>query len=141
MSEFSKDRSRFAESPVGPAASPVEASAADRFRKRATVRPAGTPRHSKQAASQSERSSIRASLLGKHLQGHLPGTAAEPDGFPSVAPVRLLITRDEAAALLCISPRKLWSMTNAGQIPCVRMGRTVRYCPTALREWVERSVQ
>jgi excisionase family DNA binding protein len=53
----------------------------------------------------------------------------------------LLITRDEAAALLTISPRKLWSMTNAGQVPCIRMGRTVRYCPSALREWVERSVQ
>ena len=53
----------------------------------------------------------------------------------------LLITASEAAALLTISPRKLWSMTNAGQVPCIRMGRTVRYCPTALREWVERSVR
>lgn len=59
---------------------------------------------------------------------------------PTLVEPRLLITAAEAASILAISPRKLWSMTNAGQVPCIRMGRAVRYCPTALREWVERSV-
>ena len=28
-------------------------------------------------------------------------------------------------------------MTNAGKIPCVRLGRAVRYSPDDLKEWIE----
>jgi len=41
-----------------------------------------------------------------------------------------------AARLLGISPRKLWELTNRGQIPCVRIGRALRYSVPALETWV-----
>ncbi|NQU22272.1 MAG: helix-turn-helix domain-containing protein [Candidatus Nealsonbacteria bacterium] len=44
---------------------------------------------------------------------------------------------DQAARALAISSRKLWAMTNAGEIPCVRLGRAVRYDPADLLEWIE----
>ncbi|MDP6557949.1 MAG: helix-turn-helix domain-containing protein [Pirellulaceae bacterium] len=49
----------------------------------------------------------------------------------------MLITREEAARLLTISERKLWELTNARQVPCVRIGRAVRFVARDLREWVE----
>ena len=55
---------------------------------------------------------------------------------PSVAP-RLLWTRREAAAALSISERTLWTLTDEKQIPCVRIRRSVRYDPTAIRSWVQ----
>ena len=41
--------------------------------------------------------------------------------------VSLLLTSNEAAAALRISPRLLWSETKRGEIPCVRLGKAVRY--------------
>jgi len=38
-----------------------------------------------------------------------------------------LMTVKAASSYLCISERKLWSMTQTGEIPCVRLGRCVRY--------------
>lgn len=40
---------------------------------------------------------------------------------------RLLLKPAEAARLLAISQRTLWSLTREGTIPCVRLGRNVRY--------------
>lgn len=51
-------------------------------------------------------------------------------------PTRLLLTAREAAQVLCISPRKLWGLTTSGDIPCVRIGRSVRYVTDDLRIWV-----
>ncbi len=47
-----------------------------------------------------------------------------------------LLNANQTAALLAISERTLWSMTNAGMIPSVRIGRSVRYRRAALLEWV-----
>jgi excisionase family DNA binding protein len=56
-----------------------------------------------------------------------------------LAPItRLLLTPAEAAAALRISPRLLWSKTKIGEIPCVRVGRAIRYSPAALQQWIER---
>ncbi len=58
---------------------------------------------------------------------------------------KLLLTPRETAAILSISERTLWAMTQRGdnpnpaKIPCVRVGQTgrsVRYDPVALAEWV-----
>ena len=49
----------------------------------------------------------------------------------------LLITSEQAARLLTISKRKLWELTNARKVPCVRFGRAVRYDAKDLREWLE----
>ncbi len=48
----------------------------------------------------------------------------------------LLRPRDAARAL-AISPRLLWSLTNRGEIPVVRIGRAVRYDPHDLRRWID----
>jgi excisionase family DNA binding protein len=53
-------------------------------------------------------------------------------------PDRLLIMSKAAAALLGISPRKLWSLTKCGEIPCVRIGRSVRDSVRSLEAWIER---
>jgi excisionase family DNA binding protein len=50
---------------------------------------------------------------------------------------KLLWTRREAAAALSISERTLWTLTDEGQIPCVRIRRSVRYDPVAVRSWIE----
>jgi excisionase family DNA binding protein len=62
---------------------------------------------------------------------------------PAVAsePQPLLVKAPEAAKLLGIGRRKLWTMTNCGEIPYVRFGAAVRYSPTALQEWVARKTK
>ena len=45
---------------------------------------------------------------------------------------RELLSASQAAKLLNISERSLWSLSNSGQIPCLRIGRLVRYDPLAL---------
>lgn len=54
---------------------------------------------------------------------------------PVAAPTLLLKPR-EAAAALSISERALWSLTSRGEVPCVRLGRSVRYEPSALAAFV-----
>lgn len=49
-----------------------------------------------------------------------------------------LLTAKQAAALLQISEKKLWSMTKAGEVPRLLVGeRSVRYSRRALRRYVE----
>ena len=50
---------------------------------------------------------------------------------------KLLLTAKQAAAALAISERLLWSLTNCHEIPCVRIGRAVRYSPDDLAAWIE----
>lgn len=56
---------------------------------------------------------------------------------PTASP-RLLIKAEEAAQMLSISPRLLWSLAQRGEIPQVRIGRSVRYDPADLHAWVQR---
>jgi excisionase family DNA binding protein len=51
---------------------------------------------------------------------------------------RILVTPREAAAALSISTRTLWTLTNRGELQCVRIGRSVRYKISTLREFAER---
>ena len=48
-----------------------------------------------------------------------------------------LLTPRQTAAYLSISERKLWSLTNESLIPCIRIGRAVRYSVTDLNLWIE----
>ena len=52
---------------------------------------------------------------------------------------QLLLSTEECARALGVSPRKLWSMTFGDQpgLPYVRCGRLVRYPLKALELWVE----
>lgn len=51
---------------------------------------------------------------------------------------KLLLKAPEAAEVLSISERTLWALTASGEIPCVRIGRSVRYSVDDLREWIDR---
>jgi excisionase family DNA binding protein len=55
--------------------------------------------------------------------------------LPDVHPVLLLKAADAARAL-AISERKLWDLTKCGEIPTVRIGRSVRYAPADLENWI-----
>jgi excisionase family DNA binding protein len=57
------------------------------------------------------------------------------NGQPAEIQPLLLRTRD-AAALLAVSQRTLWTMTRDGEIPVVRVRRTVRYLVSDLTAWV-----
>ncbi len=59
------------------------------------------------------------------------------DNSQAETPAKLLINSREAAKALGISERKLWSMTQASQIPVVRLGRSVRYSVRTLESWIE----
>ena len=51
---------------------------------------------------------------------------------------RLLFTPRDAARTLAVSGRTLWAMTAPrGPIPCVRIGRSVRYYVDDLRGFIE----
>ena len=48
----------------------------------------------------------------------------------------LLLKPQQAAEALAISPRKLWGLTDAGEIPHIRLGRCLRYPIGDLHEWI-----
>lgn len=51
-----------------------------------------------------------------------------------------LISVREQAALLSVSPRHLHDLTKQRLIPCVRLGRAVRYNPVAVAQAVEKNL-
>lgn len=52
-------------------------------------------------------------------------------------PVPLLTTK-EAAMILRVSERSLWTMTSPrGPIRAVRMGRSVRYAPQVIEDYIQ----
>jgi hypothetical protein len=54
------------------------------------------------------------------------------------APPTLLLNATEASRQLAISPRTLWAISAPrGPVPVVRIGRSVRYDPLDLRDWLE----
>ncbi len=48
-----------------------------------------------------------------------------------------LLTPRQTASYLNISERKLWNLTNDGSIPCIRIGRAVRYSVSDLDSWID----
>ena len=50
----------------------------------------------------------------------------------------LLVDTREAARLLNISTRTLWTLTARGELPSVRIGRRVLYRVETLREFTQR---
>lgn len=57
---------------------------------------------------------------------------------PSAMPAedRFLLTPRETAKRLAISERHLFELTRTGQLPCVRVGRNVRYSVETIQKWV-----
>ncbi len=58
-------------------------------------------------------------------------TNRSPDEQPKLA-----VSAREAAAMLCISERLLWSWTKSGKVPHLRVGVRVLYSVESLRAWV-----
>lgn len=48
----------------------------------------------------------------------------------------LLINSKAACNLLCMGERRLWVLTNCKAVPSRKIGRSVRYCPEELANWV-----
>jgi len=63
----------------------------------------------------------------------------KPDSTPNTTP--LALRPREAARALGIGERLLWSETNAGRIPCVRIGRAVIYPVAMLQAWLRDQVE
>ncbi len=53
------------------------------------------------------------------------------------SPSKLLLNTRDAAKALSIGLRKLWSLTDCGEIPCVRIGRRVLYDPRDLMTFID----
>jgi excisionase family DNA binding protein len=51
----------------------------------------------------------------------------------------LLLSASDAAKALAISERTLFSLTKCGEIPCVRIGRCVRYSIQSLSAFLQRN--
>lgn len=51
----------------------------------------------------------------------------------------LLMTTKQAAQALALSERTLWSLTDSGELPCIKMARAVRYSLDDLRAWIARN--
>ncbi len=51
---------------------------------------------------------------------------------------KLLLTVREAAAALSISERTLWTLTDAGAVNAIRIGRAVRYAVADLQAYIDR---
>lgn len=60
-----------------------------------------------------------------------PGTTDEENATPQLA-----LRPKDATKALGIGSRLLWSMTNRGEIPHVRLGRAVVYPVDELRRWL-----
>lgn len=54
---------------------------------------------------------------------------------------KLLVTSREAARLLSICERSLWSLSQSGALKAVRIGRSVRYAVADIEDYIERSRQ
>ena len=52
--------------------------------------------------------------------------------------IRLTVSRREAAEMLGISERLLWTWTSTGEIPHVRIGARVLYPVEQLRDWLNK---
>jgi len=62
----------------------------------------------------------------------------QPSGPPRIAP---LYTRLEAAGYLAISERKLWAVTQQGDLASIKIGRLVRYSKADLDDYIDRCRQ
>ena len=58
-------------------------------------------------------------------------------GIAETGDRKLLLKPREAASILGISPRKLWSLTAGGELSAVRIGRAVRYGLPDLESFVD----
>lgn len=56
----------------------------------------------------------------------------------ALSELRPLLKPTEAARVLAIGLRKLWSLTAGGELASVRIGKAVRYDPADLADFINR---
>ncbi len=61
-------------------------------------------------------------------------TTLEPASAGEATP--LLLDERTAARTLGVAPRTLWSLADAGEIPCVRIGRRKLYAIASLKQFI-----
>jgi len=49
------------------------------------------------------------------------------------------MTARDAAKMLGVCDKSLWNATKRGEIPAIKLGRSVRYDPRDLTRWIETS--
>ena len=52
---------------------------------------------------------------------------------------RLLVSSREAARMLAVSERTLFTLRKTGAIPAIQVGRAVRFSVADLEEWIRKS--
>lgn len=55
------------------------------------------------------------------------------------AAIHPLLTYREAATVLGVTPRTVWTLVQSGTLPSVRFGRSVRVDPADLRRFIDRA--
>lgn len=53
----------------------------------------------------------------------------------------LLLTSFQAAKKLNVCQKTLWTYTKSGFIPCIRIGRNVRYSVELLKEFIDENLE
>jgi excisionase family DNA binding protein len=66
---------------------------------------------------------------------HNVGMPNEDPTLPPVLRVRLLTVR-EVAKILNIPPSSLWYKARKGTVPCMRVGKSWRFSPTAIEQFI-----
>ncbi|MGB0714684.1 MAG: helix-turn-helix domain-containing protein [Phycisphaerae bacterium] len=64
----------------------------------------------------------------------------KPDARVKPSPPVLALRPKEAAQALGISDRLLWTKTNCGEIPHIKIGRATLYPVDALRHWLDKQI-
>lgn len=62
-------------------------------------------------------------------QDHAPGTSRRLDG-PLLLP-------EQAAELLAVKTSWIYEAVRTGKLPCIRVGRHIRFTRAMLEEWLE----
>ncbi|MBW7905312.1 MAG: helix-turn-helix domain-containing protein [Phycisphaerae bacterium] len=65
-----------------------------------------------------------------------PAPSAAPASDDASAPPRLALRPKDAAKALGVGERLLWSMTNRGEIPHIKLGKCVLYPVAELERWL-----
>ena len=66
-------------------------------------------------------------------------TNTHRDHQPDTSPRRLdgpLLRPDQAAALLAVKTSWVYDAVRTGNLPCIRVGRHIRFTRTMLEEWL-----
>lgn len=79
----------------------------------------------------------RAMLRSGHLAKGQPLTMTTEQAQPE----RLLLRLDEVAKILALGRSTVYNLVNAGELPIVRIGKSIRIPADALEAWVEKKTR